>query len=95
MALWESAIEHIKAVYERHPGSGGCLHIVVDDDNYDTSCVEFCLEQAKTNQCGPCIAAANSLLELKECDRFLAINRYHFPNSTQTWEEFQAEPWIG
>lgn len=96
MAIWESALEHVAAVYERHPDSGGCLHVVVDDDNYDTEFVESCLQTAEHEECGPCIACAKALLELRVEDRFLAVNRYHFPNSTTTWEDFQAEefPWL-
>lgn len=49
----------IRAVYDREDGSGCsgcCLHVLVDDDNYDAA--DFTLEWARKHGHADCLAAA-------------------------------------
>lgn len=41
----EEAKELLKKIYEKYPG-GGAMHIVLDDGNYETRCIVWCLVNA-------------------------------------------------
>lgn len=62
-----------KAIYETPGGGAGCcLHIVLDDGNFEREHVEWCLENAKH---GICAEVATLLLYLTEEGREIAVGQ--------------------
>jgi hypothetical protein len=60
-----------RAIYETPEGGCGCcLHIVLDDGNFERHHVEYCLENAEH---GICREVAEMLLKLTEEGRELAV----------------------
>lgn len=44
---FDTLLKHCKRLYELEGCSaGGPLHILLDDDNYDDNCINFCLAQS-------------------------------------------------
>lgn len=61
----------VKAIYETPEGGCGCcLHIVLDDGNFEEDHVRYCLEHA---QHGICREVAELLLKLTEEGREVAV----------------------
>jgi len=53
----------------KHGNVGGCLHIVLDDDNVEDSSVRFCIDYAKEKGCEVCLPLAEKLLTMSETQR--------------------------
>lgn len=51
----------VRKLYARH-GDGCCLHVVLDDNNYDS--VQFCLDYAKEINCQECTQLAEKLSQM-------------------------------
>ncbi len=58
----------VKKVYERH-AAGCCLHVVLDDCNYEREFAEFCLEYAKEQKHPECIELAEKLVQMSNTQR--------------------------
>jgi len=59
-----------------HGASGGCNHIVLDDDNTEDENVWFCLGYASASHdspYAPCVRIANALTMLSEAERIEVI----------------------
>jgi hypothetical protein len=64
----------VKAIYETPAGGCGCcLHIVLDDGNWERHHVEWCLEHAEH---GICKEVAELLLKLTDEGREIAVGHY-------------------
>lgn len=57
-AMIEEAKELLKKIYEKYP-SGGAMHVVLDDGNFETRCIVWCL--------------VNAVPEVEEPDRSLFV----------------------
>lgn len=49
-------------IYDRS-AVGCCLHIVLDDENVETSSVAFCVQQARKENHADCLELATALME--------------------------------
>ena len=45
MVTKTEAQAYVKQIYKKYPG-GGPMHVVLDDGNYDTRCIVWCLASA-------------------------------------------------
>lgn len=80
----QECIELIKMIY-RHHAAGGCMHIVLDDDNTEDDHVDFCVRYIKEtvdnddwrNAWFHCIemACAMLLTEMEEGERIEVIKQ--------------------
>lgn len=67
----------VKAIYETPEGGCGCcLHVVLDDCNFEREHVQWCLDNAEH---GICKEVAEMLLKLTEEGRQVAVG-YRFIN---------------
>lgn len=73
---------------------GGHLRVVLEDMELSTEVLTSALDNAEKPPfglpCPECIACAQALLELDEPGRFYAIQHYHYPNSTLTFNDWKA-----
>jgi len=58
----------VRKVYDQH-GAGCCLHVVVDDGNWQQCFADSCLEWARENGHPDCIAAAEMLAQMTGTQR--------------------------
>lgn len=64
------ALPLVRAVYSQPWGGVGCcLHVVLDDGNYEDSIVAFCYETAVKAEHRKCIDAASMLLKMSKTQR--------------------------
>lgn len=54
---------------------GGCLHVVLGDENIDDDDVELGLQHAKDEGDSRAIAIAEAMLEMTECERGYVITK--------------------
>lgn len=67
--------------YYRNNGTGGALHLVLDDGNVDDSHVSFCLNEAAQNDDLPGVHLALLLLRMSKTQRLkLAMSRSDVPD---------------
>ncbi len=72
-------------------GSGGCLHIVLDDGNVDAPCVEFCRQYAEKQGDDRGVALCDALLELKDRERHSVYCATHgFEDYDPSEDEYDA-----
>jgi hypothetical protein len=67
----KTAVPYIVAIYGNH-SAGCCLHIVLDDDNIDDQCVEWCMNQPTL--CDTCRECGEILRTLSLTARRKAIS---------------------
>ena len=68
----------VRAVYDRPMGvCGCCLHVMIDDPNYDDHTAAFCLQYARELGHPECIALAEKMILMSPTQRKVLSNRYH------------------
>lgn len=76
----------VKALYATEHGSvGGHLHVVLDDDNIDTSHVEYCIQSAESDRCSRCYALGLILRQMSKTQRSKLARMAYEPN-TDGWD---------
>ena len=77
----------IDAIYDREDGtgcSGCCLHVMADDQNYDSA--DFCLECARSTGHADCIKAAELAVQMTYSQIKRAVN-YERPKQPPASDE--------
>jgi len=60
-----------------HGSVGGCLHIVLDDNNICDGSIEFCIDYAKREKCDQCLLIAEMLMKMSEDEREVVTNHVY------------------
>ena len=64
----DEAVSLMRSIYKRH-SAGCCMHVVLDDQNFEYSCVATCLAFAVENDCAECRRLAEIMSAMTEDER--------------------------